>query len=84
MQSSPLPVPDTPDLATRPKRVVTGKPSYMEVDEDDGIVESDGGSPQQPGCSEDIEEFDDVDDVRERVGGGTPERRGRGLYSRST
>jgi hypothetical protein len=83
IQSSPLPVPDTPTLATRPKRAAKGKPTYIEVNEDDGILASDGGSPQQAGCGEDIEEFDDVDDVRERVGGGTPEHRGRGLYSPS-
>ncbi len=82
IHSSPDPVPETPLAEERPKRVRKAKVTYVEVEEDDGIYDSDGGSPQQPGCGEDIEEFDDVDDIRERAGE-APEHRGRGLYDRS-
>jgi len=85
--SSPAEVPESPLVETRPTRptrAAKGKTNYVELEEDDGTVASDGGSPQQAGCGEDIEEFDDVDDVREHAGGRSPEYRGRGLYNQST
>jgi hypothetical protein len=54
----------------------------VDIDEDDGLLESDGGSPQQRGYGEDVDDMDDVDDQRENPGM-VSELRGRGVYARS-
>jgi hypothetical protein len=64
--------------ATRARAVA----KYVEPDEDDGLLESDGGSPQQRGYGDDMDDVDDVDDQRENPGM-VSELKGRGLYARS-
>jgi hypothetical protein len=76
--SSPTVIPETPLAPSRATRKQPD-PRYVEPDEDDGLLNSDGGSPQNEGYGEDL---DDVDDQRENPGK-VSDLRGRGLYSRS-